>query len=124
MSRLGTVRRNPVGRKQPQGQLSPLSEAHRRDAHRQDSQAHGYAQAYEGTTMMDRPRFDALLEGIASGNWDAELKELTNAINERQRVRREAVKAQVHEVFGPNHEIVAKRTGFGQSGLAVGKDRP
>lgn len=71
---------------------------------------------------MDRPRFDALLEGIKLGNWDAELKELEEAIRDRQRVRREAVLEQVEEVFGPNYQVVAHRdrdfiNGSGQTGV-------
>jgi hypothetical protein len=62
---------------------------------------------------------------IRNGMFDADLKVLEEAIRDRQRVRREQVTAQVHEVFGPNHQIVAHRDpNFSAGGLGVGRDRP
>lgn len=53
-----------------------------------------------------RPRLDAMLRSIEEGRYDDDLSKITEAIDKRNEVRKEAVLRMVSEVFGEDHKIV------------------
>lgn len=55
-----------------------------------------------------RPRLDAMLRAIEEGRYDDDLAKITQAINQRNETRKEAVLKMVSEVFGEDHSIVPK----------------
>jgi hypothetical protein len=50
-----------------------------------------------------------LASQIEQGDFDHALGELSDAINKRKQVRKDAVLAQVQEVFGPNYTVTTTR---------------
>lgn len=64
--------------------------------------------------MTDLPPFsdanaEDLINAIKTGRWDLYLSEIINACGDRRQMRREALLAQVHEIYGPNYTIKAER---------------
>ena len=59
-----------------------------------------------------RPKIDAVLRHIRSGSYDAEIGQLQGAISDRQRLRQDALLAQVKTVFGTDYEVQPKRNPF------------
>lgn len=55
-----------------------------------------------------RPRLDAMLRAIEEGKYDEDLPKITEAIDKRNEIRKEAVLKMVSEVFGDDHKIVPK----------------
>jgi hypothetical protein len=55
-----------------------------------------------------RPRLDAMLRAIEEGKYDEELGQITEAVQKRNEIRKEAVLKMVSEVFGEDHKIVPK----------------
>ena len=55
-----------------------------------------------------RPRLDAMLRAIEEGRYDDDLSKITEAINKRNELRKEAVMKMVSEVFGEDAKIVPK----------------
>lgn len=60
-------------------------------------------------TRERRLRLDALLNQIADGRFDDELKRIEEAIQERQKERQDAVLGLVQEVFGANYSVTAPK---------------
>ena len=56
-----------------------------------------------------RPRLDAILRAIKDGRYDDDMGVLQGAINDRQRVRQEAVLQLVQQTFGDGYTVTAQR---------------
>jgi hypothetical protein len=64
----------------------------------------------------NRPRIDAILRAIREGKYDDKMTEIQNAISDRQKIRRDALMAEIQEVWGENAQVVTHRTPPGTFG--------
>lgn len=57
-----------------------------------------------------RPRLDAIIRHIKAGSYDDDMSQLKGAIDDRQRVRQQAVLAMVKETFGEDYVVAPPTT--------------